>query len=145
MYSLRSVQARKKSQKHVANALIVGAVGSVMMLGTVVVLFTSGVFTLGGVPYSVLMKVWNDSAARSALLSGDEKKLHDLMGDLGIEYEIKDYYRSRIQDPVKLDQHIHQILFDRTGYVGEAYTVKGRTLVLKDPSKIQELRNCPNC
>lgn len=145
MYSLRSAQARQKSQKNIANAIVVGAIGTVMIFGAAIVLFTSEVFTLGGVPYSVLMKVWQDPAARSALLSGDEKKLHDLMGDLGIEYDIKDYYRSRIQDPVKLDQHIHQILFDRTGYVGEAYTVKGRTLVLKDPGKVQELRNCPNC
>ncbi|MGD1854057.1 MAG: hypothetical protein ACFB2W_07375 [Leptolyngbyaceae cyanobacterium] len=145
MYSLRSVQARQKSQKGLINVAIAGAVGTVITLGAAVVLFTSGAVTLGGVPYSVLMKVWQDPAARSALLSGNEKKLHDLMGNLGIEYEIKAYYRDRIQDPVKLDQHIHQILFDRTGYVGEAYTVKGRTLVLKDASKIQELRNCPNC
>ena len=145
MYSLRSVQARQKSQKKMANALIAGAVGTVMAVGTVVVLFTSEVITLGGVPYSILVKVWENPAARSALLGGDERKLHDLMGELGIEYDIKEYYRSRIQDPVKLDLHIHQILFDRTGYVGEAYTVRGRTLVLKDPSKIQELRNCPNC
>ena len=67
------------------------------------------------------------------------------MDNLGVEYDIKAYYRDRIQDPVKLDQHIHQILFDRTGYVGESYTVKGRTLVLKDPSKAEELRNCPSC
>ncbi|MEM7796278.1 MAG: hypothetical protein AAF579_17720 [Cyanobacteria bacterium P01_C01_bin.118] len=145
MYSLRSVQARQKSQKNMANAVIAGVVGTVMAVGAVVVLFTAEVITLGGVPYSVLMKVWQSPEARSALLGGDEKKLHNLMGDLGIEYEIKDYYRSRIQDPVQLDQYIHQILFDRTGYVGEAYTVKGRTLVLKDPGKIQELRNCPNC
>lgn len=145
MYSLRSVQARQKSQKSMANAIIAGTVGIVMAVGAVVVLFTAEVITLGGVPYSVLIKVWQNPAARSALLGGDEKKLHDLMGDLGIEYDIKAYYRSRIQDPVQLDQHIHQILFDRTGYVGEAYTVKGRTLVLKDPGKIQELRNCPNC
>ena len=145
MYSLRSVQARQKSQKGLINVAIAGAVGTVITLGAAVVLFTSGAVTLGGVPYSVLMKVWQDPAARSALLSGNEKKLHDLMGNLGIEYEIKAYYRARIQAPVKLDQHIHQILFDRTGYVGEAYTVKGRTLVLKDASKIQELRNCPNC
>ncbi|MBX2865535.1 MAG: hypothetical protein KTR27_18440 [Leptolyngbyaceae cyanobacterium MAG.088] len=145
MYSLQSVQARQKSQKKLSNAIVVGAVGLVMAAGTWVVLFTTGAITLGGVPYSVLMKVWQNPAARSALLGSEATELHDLMGDLGIEYEIKEYYRDRIQDPVKLDQHIHQILFDRTGYVGEAYTVKGRTLVLKDSSKIQKLQNCPNC
>ena len=125
--------------------VLVAVFSTIMAAGTWVILFTTEVITLGGVPYSVLMKVWQDPTARSALLSGDETELHDLMGALGIEYDIKKYYRDRIEDPVKLDQHIHQILFDRTGYVGEAYTVKGRTLVLKDPSTIEKLRNCPNC
>ena len=145
MYSLQSVQARQKSNKTLGKALIVGAVATIMFSGTWIILFATDTITLGGVPYSVLMKVWQDPAARSALLGGDATELHDLMGSLGIEYDIKNYYRSRIDDPVELDQHIHQILFDRTGYIGENYTVRGRTLVLKDPSKAEELRNCPNC
>ncbi|MEO0989159.1 MAG: hypothetical protein AAFY20_27005, partial [Cyanobacteria bacterium J06639_14] len=67
------------------------------------------------------------------------------MSDLGIEREIKDYYRSRIQDPVELDRHIHQVLFDRTGYVGENYVLQGRKLVLKDPGIAEDIRSCPNC
>ena len=145
MYSLRSVQKRQKSNQTLGKVLLGGAVGIMVAMGSWVVLFTTGGITLGGVPYAVLMKVWQNPEARSALLSGNATDLHNLMGDLGIEYDIKEYYRDRIQDPVKLDQHIHQILFDRTGYVGEAYTVKGRTLVLKDRSKIKELGNCPNC
>lgn len=125
--------------------IVAGAVGTLMAVGTWVVLFTTGAVTLGGVPYTIILKVWQNPAARSALLGGEETELHNLMGSLGIEYDIKEYYRDRIKDPVKLDQHIHQILFDRTGYVGENYTVRGRTLVLKDPSKLEELRNCPNC
>lgn len=127
------------------NVAVVALLATITAITTGVVLLTTGAITLGGVPYSVLMKVWQDPAARSALLGGDERELHDVMGSLGIEYEIKEYYRDRIKDPVKLDQHIHQILFDRTGYVGEAYTVKGRTLVLKDPAKLDQLQNCPNC
>ncbi|EKV02110.1 hypothetical protein Lepto7375DRAFT_4313 [Leptolyngbya sp. PCC 7375] len=145
MYSLRSVQARQKSNKTMGKVIVAGAVGTLMAVGTWVVLFTTGAVTLGGVPYTIILKVWQNPAARSALLGGEETELHNLMGSLGIEYDIKEYYRDRIKDPVKLDQHIHQILFDRTGYVGENYTVRGRTLVLKDPSKLEELRNCPNC
>lgn len=145
MYSLRSVQARQKSKKTLGNAVIVTMFGSILAIGTWVVLFTSGAITLGGVPYSVIMKVWQNPAARSAVLGGKETELHNLMGMMGIEYEIKEYYRDRIPDPVKLDQHIHQVLFDRTGYVGDAYTVKGRTLVLKDPATAEKLRSCPNC
>ncbi len=144
MYSLQSIQARQKSNKKIANAVIVGAMGTTMAIATWVVLFTTGAITLGGVPYSVLIKVWQNPAARSALLSGEATELHDLMDNLGIEYDIKVYYSNRIKDPVKLDQHIHQILFDRTGYVGANYVVRGRTLVLKD-GKAEKLRNCPSC
>lgn len=144
MYSLQSIQARQKSNKKFANAIVVGAIGGTMAIATWVVLFTTGAITLGGVPYSVLMKVWQDPEARSALMGGKATELHDLMGNLGIEYEIKAYYSKRIKDPVKLDQHIHQILFDRTGYVGENYVVQGRTLVLRE-GKIEELQNCPSC
>ena len=144
MYSLQSIQARQKSNKKLANAVVVGAVGLTMAVATWVVLFTTGAITLGGVPYSVLMKVWQDPAARSALLGGEATELHDLMGNLGIEYDIKSYYSRRIKDPVKLDQHIHQIMFDRTGYVGENYVVQGRKLVLKE-GKREALQNCPNC
>lgn len=144
MYSLQSIQARQRSNKNIANAIVVGAVGTTLAFATWVVLFTTGVITLGGVPYTVLMKVWQDPSARSALLGGDATELHDVMGNLGIEYDIKVHYSKRIKDPVKLDQHIHQILFDRTGYVGENYVVQGRTLVLRD-GKAEELRNCPSC
>jgi hypothetical protein len=51
---------------------------------------------------------------------------------MGIEEKMKDYYRPQISDEGVLDQHIHQILYDRTGYVGEAYQVNGGVLVLKD-------------
>lgn len=145
MYSLQSAQARQKSNKTMGKVLVVTAVGTIMAVGTWVVLLTTGAITLGGVPYSVLLKVWQNPTARAALLGGEAAELHDLMNTLGIEYEIKEYYRNRIQDPVELDQHIHQILFDRTGYVGTNYTVKGRTLVLKDPSIAEKLRNCPSC
>ncbi len=119
--------------------------GVLSAIGIWVLLFTAGVVTLGGVPYRVLLKVWQDDTARSALLNGESTALHDQMSDLGIEREIKAHYRSRIEDPVELDRYIHQVLFDRTGYVGANYRVEGRELVLKDPSKAEEIRSCPNC
>ncbi|MGD1949217.1 MAG: hypothetical protein ACFB14_06185 [Leptolyngbyaceae cyanobacterium] len=64
MYSLQSVQARQKSNKTLGKALIVGAVATIMTVGTWVILFTTETITLGGVPYSVLMKVRQDPAAR---------------------------------------------------------------------------------
>lgn len=145
MYSLQALQARQKSNQKLSQTVTLAAVGTILAAGTWVVLFTTGAITLGGVPYRVLMKVWQNDVARSALLSGSGRELHDVMDEMGIEYSIKAYYRPRIQDPVKLDQHIHQILYDRTGYVGDSYRLQGRTLVLKDPAKAQELRSCPSC
>ena len=46
---------------------------------------------------------------------------------------MKNFYRPQIPDEAKLDQHIHQILYERTGYVGEQYRVNAQGfLVLKD-------------
>ncbi|MEL6249262.1 MAG: hypothetical protein AAFN18_23325 [Cyanobacteria bacterium J06554_6] len=142
MYSL---QARRRQGKQRTAQIMIGlAGGAIATLTTWVVLFATGTVTLGGVPYSVLMKFWQDAEARDAYFSGDSRELHDRLGRLGIEYEIKEYYRDRISDPVKLDQHIHQILYDRTRYLGENYTVKGGKLVLKT-GRSGEIESCPNC
>jgi len=78
------------------------------------------------------MQFLQDDVARSAYFSGNNVALHDRLGEMGIEEAMKDYYRPQIPDEVVLDQHIHQILYDRTDYVGEAYQVNGQgVLVLK--------------
>ncbi|MGB3295548.1 MAG: hypothetical protein WBB01_21400 [Phormidesmis sp.] len=90
---------------------------------TWVALFMSGRTTLGGVPYSIVNKFWQDEAAKTAYFGGDRQALHDRLSELDVEADIKDYYRSRFSDEDELDRYIHQIMFDRTGYVGEAYKV----------------------
>ena len=128
-----------------ARVVMLATGGVISAIGIWVLLFTAGIVTLGGVPYRVLLRVWQNDAARSALLSGESTALHDQMSNMGIEREIKAHYRDRIEDPVELDRYIHQVLFDRTGYVGANYRVDGSKLVLKDPSKAEEIRSCPNC
>ncbi|MEL6385375.1 MAG: hypothetical protein AAFQ89_23505 [Cyanobacteria bacterium J06626_18] len=128
-----------------ARVILLATGGVLSAVGIWVLLFTAGIVTLGGVPYRVLLKVWQDETARSALLGGESTALHDQMSDLGIEREIKAHYRERIQDPVELDRYIHQVLYDRTGYVGANYKVEGRKLVLKDPGLAEEIRSCPTC
>lgn len=145
MYALQTIQAQQKTRKKLAKAVLLATGGALAIAGTWVVLFTTGTVTLGGVPYRVLLKVWQNEPARSALLGGQSTALHDQMSVLGIEREIKAHYRERIQDPVELDRHIHQILFDRTGYVGANYKAEGRKLVLKDPGVAEDIRSCPNC
>lgn len=86
-------------------------------------LFINEQVTLGGVPYRVVRKFWNSQAARDAYFAGDRQALHDQLSALGVENDIKNYYRDRFDNEYELDRHIHQIMFDRTGYVGEAYDV----------------------
>lgn len=86
-------------------------------------LFINEQVTLGGVPYRVVRKFWNSPSARDAYFAGDRQALHDQLSLLGVENDIKNYYRDRFDNEYELDRHIHQIMFDRTGYVGEAYDV----------------------
>lgn len=103
-----------------------------LCVGIWAVLLTKGYVTIGGVPTPIIMSFLRDETARNAYFQGDSKKLHDRLQDMGVEEKIKAYYRPQIPDPAKLDQYIHQILYERTGYVGKAYRVNSqRVLVLK--------------
>ncbi|MEO0989160.1 MAG: hypothetical protein AAFY20_27010, partial [Cyanobacteria bacterium J06639_14] len=70
MYSLQSIQAQRQSRKKMARIILLATGGVLSAIGIWVLLFSAGVVTLGGVPYRVLLKVWQDDTARSALLSG---------------------------------------------------------------------------
>lgn len=86
-------------------------------------LFLKNQVTLAGVPYQIIDKFWSDKSARDAYFIGDKEALHDRLKSLGIEADIKYYYRDQFASEHELDKHIHQIMFERTGYVGEAYRV----------------------
>lgn len=93
-----------------------------------------------GVPSSIIVKFLQDSQARDAYFQGDAKKIHARLSALHVEKDIKDYYRKKISDPIELDRYIHQLMYDRTGYVGEDYQVTTRgDLVLKDGLKTPNL------
>lgn len=125
--STRSWLSRKLDKKQFFRQWQHGAVAAVVGLSiggaTWVSLFVSGRVTLGGVPYPILNRFWHDEAAKVAYFGGDRQVLHDRLSEMEVEEDIKDYYRSRFDDEGELDRYIHQIMFDRTGYVGEAYTV----------------------
>ena len=102
-----------------------------MSVGFIVYIWISNNLTVGGVPASVILKFIQDRDAVSAYINFDGSKVHKRLQKLEVEKEMKDYYRNQIPDPIELDLHIHQILFDRTGYVGIDYEVHHNTLVLK--------------
>lgn len=91
------------------------------VLGSTLVL--TNIIFLGGLPFSVMARIWQDPVARSAYFDDRSAVLHDRIEVLGIEAELKAYYRDRISDPAQLDQQVQQILYDRTGYVGRFYRV----------------------
>lgn len=104
----------------------------ILLIGIWVVLFTGGYVTLGGVPAPIIMKFLRDETARDAFFEGDRTKLHNRLDDMGIEDDIKAYYRPQIPDEAQLDQYIHQLFYERTGYVGDRYRVNSQgVLVLK--------------
>jgi hypothetical protein len=102
--------------RSVRMAMVVG-------LGLGAVWFFSGQMVIGGVPSSVILTFLQDRPALNAYFRSDVQGLHDRLNELGVEEQIKDYYRPQIPDEAKLDQYIHQIFYNRTGYVGEAYEV----------------------
>ncbi len=94
--------------------------------------------TVQGVPIPIIVTFLTDQPARDAYFSGDSKALHDRLEKLGIEAKIKAFYRPQIRDEVKLDQYVHQIFYDATGYVGKAYRLNDQgVLVLKETSTVE--------
>ncbi|NJK41913.1 MAG: hypothetical protein HC934_12380 [Acaryochloridaceae cyanobacterium SU_2_1] len=90
-------------------------------------------FTYKGVPVGIIFKFLQDDRARSAYWSGNREVLHDRLQELNVEAEIKTFYRPQIPDETQLDQHIHQIFYEATGYIGKAYELNGQgILVLRD-------------
>jgi hypothetical protein len=92
----------------------------------------SGQLIISGVPCSIIFTFLRDRVARRAYFRQDGKALHDRLYDLGIEEQIKDFYRPQILNEAELDRYIHQILYDRTGYIGRDYRANSKgVLVLK--------------
>ena len=117
------LRAEQSKKRWIRGSLLMVSMASIAGSTLWVALFMEGKITYRGVPYSVVRKFWKDDAAKTAYFSGDKQALHDRLALLGVEQDIKNYYRHRFESEYELDRHIHQIMFDRTGYVGEAYKV----------------------
>jgi hypothetical protein len=92
--------------------------------------------TVQGVPVAVVLQFLSDDTARNAYFAGDKQELHDRLDHMGIEEKVKAFYRPQIQDESKLDQYIHQLLYNSTGYVGIAYTVDNKGVLA--PKKVRD-------
>ena len=106
--------------------------GIACLAGLLLVWFFSGQMVIGGVPSSIILRFVEDDVARTAYIAGDRQRIHDRLGELGVEDAIKAYYRPQISDEAELDRYIHQLLYNQTGYVGTAYELgTDNQLVLK--------------
>jgi hypothetical protein len=94
--------------------------------------------TYKGVPVRILVHFLEDAQARSAYFSGNKKGLHDRLKVLGVEEQIKDFYRPQFKDERALDLHIHQLLFNNTGYIGAAYAVDRDGQLIAKPTLTPE-------
>jgi hypothetical protein len=115
-------------------AILKRIVGLIVVTSSVLlgIWFFSGQLLIGGVPSSIILTFLQDQPALTAYFQNNDRALHDRLNELGIEDQIKAYYRPQIPDEAKLDQYIHQVFYNRTGYVGEDYEVSEQgTLTLK--------------
>lgn len=103
--------------------------------------FLNGQLVVGGIPASIITTFLEDDVSRNAYLRGDRRLLHDRLQALGVEEEIKDFYRSQIPDNVELDRYIHQIFYDRTGYVGENYWVTSEGRLVLKKGRLHRVKN----
>lgn len=96
--------------------------------------------TIAGVPLSIIEKFIRDPIAFQAYWEGDKRLLHERLKQLGVEEEIKAFYRPQIPDEIQLDWYIHQLLYERSGYVGEIYQVNSDGILEFKPQGEQRLR-----
>ncbi len=98
--------------------------------------YYSDSITIKAVPLKIVLKVFTDQKSMEAYFKGNKPRLHARLQELDVEEEIKAYYRPQIRDEQKLDQYIHQVFYDLTGYVGLSYKVNSQgTLVLLNPQE----------
>jgi hypothetical protein len=130
--SYKPNRARRKGSflKWLGIGLLIGVIG---LFATGVLGVNNYTLMIREVPVPILMHALGDKQVRQALWSRNNYALHKRLDSLGIEEDIKAFYRPQIQDEVKLDQHIHQIFYNVSKYVGVAYRVNANgVLVLKE-------------
>lgn len=101
-------------------------------------LLSEGHFAVGGIPTPIAIALWQNETARKAYFDGDNTTLHAQMQQMDIEAKMKAYYRSQFADEAQLDQHVHQILYDRTRYLGSTYQVNAQGIVVAKKSKAKK-------
>ncbi len=85
--------------------------------------------TVWQVPLPIVAKFISSPPAIKAFLNQNPQALHFYLQEMGVEEEIKAFYRPQIQDEHALDQYIHQVFYELSGYVGKAYSVNAQGIL----------------
>ena len=101
-------------------------------------MLTKGYLAIGGVPSPIILSFLQNDTARIAYFDGDEEKLHAQIQRMNLAEKLKPYYRPQFAEEAKLDLHTHQILYDRTGYVGTYQVTKQGVLTSKKKTKASQ-------
>ncbi|WP_009633556.1 hypothetical protein [Synechocystis sp. PCC 7509] len=113
--------------------LVLGGLGWVWS-----VMLTKGYVAIGGVPSPVIASFLQNETARDAYFDGNTEQLHAQIQKMNLAEKLKPYYRPQFEDEAKLDLYTHQILYDRTGYIGKDYQANPQgTLSLKKSIKTE--------
>lgn len=94
--------------------------------------------TYKGVPVRIIVQFLEDAQARQAYFAGQKTALHARLKVLGVEEQVKDFYRPQFQNEQALDLHIHQLLYDNTGYLGKAYSTNAVGQLIPKPTLTPE-------
>jgi hypothetical protein len=134
----QSNTVRSKRLKWQSHVLVGGGIS--LVLAVFGLWLASPILTYKGVPLNILLKFVADSTARKAYFSHNKEALHARLQEMGVEESIKAYYRPTIQNEQELDRHIHQLMYDSTGYVGKAYTVNAQGLLVSRSTTTTEFQ-----
>ncbi|MBW4662926.1 MAG: hypothetical protein KME01_01780 [Chroococcus sp. CMT-3BRIN-NPC107] len=100
-------------------------------------MLTKGYVAIGGVPSPIIISFLRNETARAAYFDGDNEKLHAQMQSMDLAEKLKPYYRPQFANEAQLDRYTHQILYDRTGYIGKAYQVNPQGILVVKKGIVQ--------
>ncbi|MBV9386326.1 MAG: hypothetical protein JOZ78_07855 [Chroococcidiopsidaceae cyanobacterium CP_BM_ER_R8_30] len=140
LQSVREIKRHQRYSRWQISQNLVVAICLMLILATTGItwMLTKKDVTLAGVPIPLIIKAFSDTTAVKYFILGDKRAFHDRLEQMGLKEEIKAFYRPEIHNEIKLDQYIHQIFYNDTGYVGDAYYVNSQgILTLKNPAAAQ--------
>lgn len=106
-------------------------IAGIVLIGLVILLgySRSDSIVIRGIPLKIILTAASDPSTITAYLRGDKVALHQRLQDKGVEAAIKAHYRPQIPNEEHLDQYIHQLFYDVSGYVGVAYRVNDQGIL----------------